>query len=147
LNLLIRRAIEKKQLEKKVDRLRAELQADTALRTSSAKALSCRPSRKRWPQHAQSGHRTYHGESGTGKELVARGIHYNTFGVGPFKMADAPFVAVNCGALPKDLIESELFGYKKGAFLEPSATRRPFPRGNGGTIFLDEIMEMSPIFK
>jgi transcriptional regulator with PAS, ATPase and Fis domain len=79
------------------------------------------------------------GESGTGKELVARGIHYNTF------KEDAPFVAVNCGALPKELIESELFGYKKGAFTGAIADSEGlFRAANRGTIFLDEIMEMSP---
>ena len=79
------------------------------------------------------------GESGTGKELVARGIHYNSF------KDDAPFVAVNCGALPKDLIESELFGYKKGAFTGAVGDSEGlFCAANGGTIFLDEIMEMPP---
>src|SRR5205085_9238779 len=78
------------------------------------------------------------GESGTGKELVARGIHYNTF-------KDGPFVALNCGALPKDLIESELFGYNKGAFTGAVAESKGlFLAADGGTIFLDEIMEMSP---
>jgi transcriptional regulator with PAS, ATPase and Fis domain len=79
------------------------------------------------------------GESGTGKEMVARGIHYNTF------KDDAPFVAVNCGALPKDLIESELFGYKRGAFTGAIGDSEGlFRAADGGTIFLDEIMEMSP---
>src|SRR5262249_24250604 len=68
-----------------------------------------------------------------------RGIHYNTF------KQDAPFVAVNCGALPKDLIESELFGYKKGAFTGAVADSEGlFSAANGGTIFLDQVMEMSP---
>jgi transcriptional regulator with PAS, ATPase and Fis domain len=79
------------------------------------------------------------GESGTGKELVARGIHYNSF------KDDAPFVAVNCGALPKDLIESELFGYRRGAFTGAvGESQGLFLAADGGTIFLDEVMEMSP---
>src|SRR5438034_2264969 len=79
------------------------------------------------------------GESGTGKELVARGIHYNTF------KEDAPFVPVNCGALPKDLIESELFGYKRGAFTGAFGDSEGlFRAADGGTIFLDEVMEMPP---
>jgi transcriptional regulator with PAS, ATPase and Fis domain len=79
------------------------------------------------------------GESGTGQELVARGLHYNTF------KDDAPFVPLNCGALPKDLIESELFGYKKGAFTGAIGDSEGlFLAADGGTIFLDEVMEMSP---
>jgi DNA-binding NtrC family response regulator len=78
------------------------------------------------------------GESGTGKELVARTVHY----VSP--RASAPFVAVNCGGIPKDLIESELFGHVKGAFTGATATRPGFfQTANGGTIFLDEISETS----
>ena len=140
LNLLVRRAIEKKQLSEKVDRLRAELQGKYSFENVIGKSGAMQTVQEKMA--AACGNRAtvlITGESGTGKELVARGIHYNTF------KQDAPFVAVNCGALPKDLIESELFGYKKGAFTGAVADSEGlFCAANGGTIFLDEIMEMSP---
>ena len=80
-----------------------------------------------------------HGETGTGKELVAQGIHHNSF------RRNRPFVTINCGAIPKELLESELFGHVKGSFTGAIADKKgKIETAAGGTIFLDEVGEISP---
>ncbi|MCW5893889.1 MAG: sigma-54-dependent Fis family transcriptional regulator [bacterium] len=79
------------------------------------------------------------GESGTGKELVARAVHANS------QRTDRPFIPVNCGAIPAELLESEMFGHERGAFTGAVGARAGmFQLANGGTIFLDEVGEMNP---
>src|SRR5512138_2309472 len=79
------------------------------------------------------------GENGTGKELIANAIHYNS------KRSKGPFIKINCAAIPKDLIESELFGYKKGAFTGATLDKEGlFEMAEGGSLLLDEIGEMPP---
>ncbi len=79
------------------------------------------------------------GETGTGKGVIARAIHQNS------TRADRPFVSINCGALPENLLESELFGHTKGAFTGAFTSKNgKFEQANSGTIFLDEIGDMSP---
>ncbi|MBZ5527424.1 MAG: sigma-54 dependent transcriptional regulator [Acidobacteriia bacterium] len=82
------------------------------------------------------------GESGTGKDLIAKAIHYDS------ARTDRPFVAINCSAIPENLMEAELFGHERGAFTDAKALKKGlFEVADGGTLFLDEIGELSPLLQ
>ena len=137
--LLISRALEVKRLRKEVRELKSELSARyrfSSIIGTSGKMNSIFQMMEKVAR--VDGTVLITGESGTGKELIARAIHFKS----PRK--DDPFVVVNCGAIPRDLIESEFFGHIKGAFTDAKTEKTgKFELANKGTIFLDEVGELS----
>ncbi|HET8539358.1 MAG TPA: sigma-54 dependent transcriptional regulator [Anaeromyxobacter sp.] len=136
--LVIRKAEERERLARENRRLRSELAEgrgpENLVGTSVAMQEVLRQLRKVAPQKTTV---LVQGESGTGKELVARALHELS------PRAALPFVAVNCGAIPSELIESELFGHVRGAFTDATRTRKGLAEeADGGTLFLDEIGEL-----
>ncbi len=136
--LVIRKAEERERLARENRRLRAELaegyRPEHLVGSSAAMQEVVRQVRKIAPQKVTV---LLHGESGTGKELVARMIHELS------PRASFPFVAVNCGAIPGELLESELFGHVRGAFTDAVRTKKGLAaEADGGTLFLDEIGEL-----
>lgn len=137
---LIRRAVEYRGLKKENTELRRQLQRNYRLQNIVGKS----PAMKRLFDLIQTVADSDStvlilGGSGTGKELVAKAIHYSS------RRTSGPLVAVNCAAIPEDLLESELFGHVRGAFTGAVSDRAGrFQLANGGTIFLDEIGDMTP---
>ena len=143
LKLRIRKALERKRLAAENDLLRRVLQTTHRFSNILGKSAAMQSLFQLIETIAPTTSTVLlSGESGTGKELVARAIHFNS----PRK--DRPFVAVNCGALPETLLESELFGHMKGSFTGADSNRKGLVEiADKGTIFLDEIGEMSPMMQ
>ncbi|HZY62836.1 MAG TPA: sigma-54 dependent transcriptional regulator [Edaphobacter sp.] len=136
--LVVQRAIERQSLLEEVRNLRSALDQRYGFESiigRSKSFLRVLDQAARVAQHDTTV--LIHGETGTGKELLARAIHHNS------RRKNKPFVTINCGAIPKDLVESELFGYTRGAFTG-AHTSRPgrIEQADGGTLFLDEIGEL-----
>jgi two-component system response regulator AtoC len=140
LDVAFQKALEKRALRKEVEELRGRVRSEAELLMLCGDDPKMKEVRDIIEQVADTDITVLvRGESGTGKELVARALHRLS------NRADRPFVKVNCAALPSELLESELFGFEKGAFT--GAQRRKlgkFEYANHGTIFLDEISEMHP---
>jgi two-component system, NtrC family, response regulator AtoC len=139
LQVTIRNGIEARQLRKEVHSIRKErarqFSFDQIIGESKAIHAMLEVAHKVAESEVSS--ILLQGESGTGKDLVAKAIHYAS------RRADGPFVAINCAAIPSNLIESELFGYEKGAFTDAKTRKEGlFEQAEGGTLFLDEIGEM-----
>ncbi len=137
--LTIEKAVEKKLLKEEIQVLRNKLRSEFSTTQIIGNSDSIKKIIETIKRVASTDSRVLiTGESGTGKELVAQTIHQNS------TRQDAPFIAFNCGAIPKDLQESELFGHVKGAFTGAEKDRKGlFESANKGTVFLDEIAEMS----
>ena len=137
LKLLVQRAVQMHELEeqnRRLSRVQGTMPLSGVIATSDAMMKVCRVIEKVAPTQATA---LLLGESGTGKELLARAVHE----LSPRR--DKPFVAINCAAIPENLLESELFGYERGAFTGAvKQTQGKFELANGGTLFLDEIGDM-----
>jgi len=135
--LTVRNALRQRELQRVNAALSAELQDEWAM---VGESVAMRALRKQIELVAPTDGRVLiYGESGTGKELVARAIHARSL------RASAPFVELNCSAVPEELIESELFGHVRGAFTGATGPKRgKFELADGATLFLDEVGDMSP---
>ena len=139
LRITIRNAIEARLLRREVEQVRRERAREFNFRQIIGESPAMKKMLSLAAKVAESEVSSVllQGESGTGKDLVAKAIHYGS------QRADSPFVAVNCAALPATLIESELFGYEKGAFTDAKARKEGlFEQAEGGTLLLDEIGEL-----
>ena len=136
--LTVKKALENRLLKKEVVRLRKEVETRYHFHQLIGRSNSMQKIYALVERISDSSSNVFiTGESGTGKELVARAIHYNGL------RKDGPFIAVNCAAIPETLLESELFGYKKGAFTDAKTDKKGLMfEANAGTLFLDEITEM-----
>lgn len=140
LMVLIEKSLEQSLLKKRVALLQTELEEQRVRGGIIGKSAALRKTLETAEKLAQTDTTVLlEGESGTGKELLARFIYQKS------ARADKPFITINCGAIPKNLAESEFFGYEKGAFTGATDRMRQgkFELANGGTIFLDEIGELS----
>ena len=139
LKLTVKKALETKALRRDVARFQAEVRHGASLEDIVGISRAIRDLKALIQRIAQSDATTVllEGESGTGKDLVARVIHFES------ARGQAPFLAVNCAALPEHLLESELFGHEKGAFTDAKALKKGlFEQADGGTVYLDEIGDM-----
>ncbi len=139
LNILVSKALETVSLKKEVTELKSKLSSEYGFDSIIGESPEMKKVFDMIQKVAASDASTVliQGESGTGKDLVARVIHYQS------RRADKPFMEVNCTALPESLIESELFGYEKGAFTDAKTMKKGlFELADGGSIFLDEIGDM-----
>ncbi|MEW6377500.1 MAG: sigma-54 dependent transcriptional regulator [Thermodesulfobacteriota bacterium] len=136
--LTVRKALENRLLKKEVVRLKKEVETRYDFHQLIGKSPSMQKIYNLIERISDSSSNVLiTGESGTGKELVGKAIHYNGI------RKEGPFLAVNCAAIPETLLESELFGYKKGAFTDAKTDKRGLIfEANEGTLFLDEITEM-----
>jgi DNA-binding NtrC family response regulator len=138
--LTIQKALEHRLLKKEIIRLKREVESRYHFHHLIGKSPSMQRIYDLIERISESsGNVLITGESGTGKELVARAIHYNG------SRKEGPFIALNCAAIPETLLESELFGYKKGAFTDAKSDKKGLIfEAKEGTLFLDEITEMLP---
>jgi len=138
--LTLKKAEERERLRKENELLRKEVQKEYSFKniiSKNEKMLNLFEVIKKVAPYKSTILIT--GESGTGKELIAKALHYTS------DRSERPFIPVNCGAIPENLLESELFGHAKGAFTDAIRTKKGlFEEADGGTLFLDEIGELPP---
>ena len=141
ITLIVKKALQTQYLSKEVEVLRKRLGEKTAVEEVMGASPAIKQVLKQVDIIAPTNMTVIlQGESGTGKELISQMIHQKS------KRADKPFIAVDCGAIPETLVESELFGYEKGAFTGAEDRREgKFERANSGTLLLDEITNLSDV--